>query len=238
MGDIWDTDTPVLRSADVGDLLALHSEHLIDGTPSKSQVLDQRLLEADGFRLTESNEQPVSKRIAIVSLLFNWPSTGGGIVHTAELAHFLSVDGYDVCHFFAVYEPWSVGGVRDTCCSKPKATIAPNGARTSFVYNKLGSQIRTTGPTGAISTTVYDVLNRTVGSIDPLGKRSTTVYDAANRTIASVNALNQRSTTVYNAANQAIANINAAGIRSNKHRGHPNLTDSDFGILCDAAKPA
>ena len=113
MGDIWDTDTPVLRSADVRDLLGLHSEHLIDGTPSKSQVLNQRLLEADGFRLTESIEKPISKRIAIVSLLFNWPSTGGGIVHTAELAQFLSVDGYDVCHFFAVYEPWSVGGVRE-----------------------------------------------------------------------------------------------------------------------------
>lgn len=74
-------------------------------------------------------------------------------------------------------------------------SLAPTGARTSFVYNKLGSKIRTTGATGAISTTVYDVLNRTVGNLEPLGKRSNTVYDAANRTVASVNALNQRSTT-------------------------------------------
>jgi len=43
--------------------------------------------------------------------LFNWPSTGGGIVHTAELAQFLSLDGYEVCHFYAVYLPWSVGEV-------------------------------------------------------------------------------------------------------------------------------
>lgn len=113
MGDIWHAGTPALRSANFRDLLAIDSEHRINEMSSKSQVLNQRLLAADGIRLTESIEKPISKRIAIVSLLFNWPSTGGGIVHTAELAQFLSVDGYDVCHFFAVYEPWSVGGVRE-----------------------------------------------------------------------------------------------------------------------------
>lgn len=84
-----------------------------------------------------------------------------------------------------------------TCCSKPKAVIAPNGSRTSFVYNAVGNQIRTVAATGTISTTVYDVLNRPVASIDSFGKRTTMVYDAAGRTIATVNALNQRCTTVY-----------------------------------------
>ncbi len=53
-------------------------------------------------------------RVAIVSLLFNWPTTGGGNVHTAELALFLSRAGYEVRHFHARYDPWGVGNVSGT----------------------------------------------------------------------------------------------------------------------------
>ncbi|MBX3436538.1 MAG: glycosyltransferase family 4 protein [Planctomycetaceae bacterium] len=52
-------------------------------------------------------------RIAILSLLFNWPSTGGGTIHTKELADVLQADGYDVRHVYAVYEPWGVGHVAE-----------------------------------------------------------------------------------------------------------------------------
>jgi glycosyltransferase involved in cell wall biosynthesis len=48
-------------------------------------------------------------RVAIVSLLFNWPSTGGGTVHTAEIGKFLSQTGYEVCHFVAEHSGWGVG---------------------------------------------------------------------------------------------------------------------------------
>lgn len=50
-------------------------------------------------------------RTAILSILFNWPSTGGGTVHTAETAKFLSRAGYDVKHFYAQYAGWGVGHV-------------------------------------------------------------------------------------------------------------------------------
>ena len=50
-------------------------------------------------------------RIAILSFLFNWPSTGGGIVHTTELTNFLARAGYDVKHFHARYQPWGIGGI-------------------------------------------------------------------------------------------------------------------------------
>ncbi len=83
-------------------------------SPSWAKILNRRLLAADGFVVDTLPRNAVPFRIAIVSLLFNWPSTGGGIVHTAELAQFLSLDGYDVCHFFAVYEPWSVGAVTES----------------------------------------------------------------------------------------------------------------------------
>jgi glycosyltransferase involved in cell wall biosynthesis len=51
-------------------------------------------------------------KVALVSFLFNWPSTGGGIVHTFELAQFLQRAGYRVQHYFATYEPWQVGCVQ------------------------------------------------------------------------------------------------------------------------------
>lgn len=53
------------------------------------------------------------QRIAIVSLLFNWPSTGGGTVHTKELGDFLTRAGYEVCHFYAANASWGVGNVSE-----------------------------------------------------------------------------------------------------------------------------
>jgi len=53
------------------------------------------------------------QKVAILSLLFNWPSTGGGTVHTKELAENLQRVGYAVRHLYARYEPWDVGQVRE-----------------------------------------------------------------------------------------------------------------------------
>jgi glycosyltransferase involved in cell wall biosynthesis len=50
-------------------------------------------------------------KVAILSFLFNWPSTGGGIVHTVELAQFLGEAGYIIQHFFARYSDWGIGQV-------------------------------------------------------------------------------------------------------------------------------
>jgi glycosyltransferase involved in cell wall biosynthesis len=52
-------------------------------------------------------------RVALLSFLFNWPSTGGGNVHSYELALFLARAGYDVRHFYVRYEPWQIGNVPD-----------------------------------------------------------------------------------------------------------------------------
>jgi len=111
----------LMRSASATTIQSAEIACLIDSAlglgRSRADVLNRRLLEADA-RIDEVSEPsattPPPFRLAIVSLLFNWPSTGGGIVHTAELAQFLSLDGYDVCHFFAVYEPWSVGTVTES----------------------------------------------------------------------------------------------------------------------------
>ncbi|MGL4462246.1 MAG: hypothetical protein ACRC1K_08825 [Planctomycetia bacterium] len=50
-------------------------------------------------------------RVAVVSFLFNWPSTGGGIIHTVELARFLEKAGYEVVHVYAAKPDWGVGRV-------------------------------------------------------------------------------------------------------------------------------
>ena len=52
-------------------------------------------------------------RVAILSFLFNWPSTGGGNIHTVELAKFLASAGYDVKHIHARYADWQIGRVDD-----------------------------------------------------------------------------------------------------------------------------
>jgi glycosyltransferase involved in cell wall biosynthesis len=57
--------------------------------------------------------QSTPVRVAILSLLFNWPSTGGGIVHTVELARFLAKSGFCVQHFFARHDPWGIGRVEN-----------------------------------------------------------------------------------------------------------------------------
>lgn len=62
-------------------------------------------LAADSFRTGKR------ARIAVLSLLFNWPSHGGGTVHTAEAGRFLTAAGHTVRHFFARYEPWGIGRI-------------------------------------------------------------------------------------------------------------------------------
>ena len=107
----WDSSAP-LTDAEIRSFAGI-PENPANVPPSYATVLNRRLLDADDLLSVAAPQESVPFRIAIVSLLFNWPSTGGGIVHTAELAQFLSLDGYEVCHFFAVYEPWSVGNVTE-----------------------------------------------------------------------------------------------------------------------------
>ncbi|MDR3637364.1 MAG: glycosyltransferase family 4 protein [Isosphaeraceae bacterium] len=57
---------------------------------------------------TESRDRV---RVAILSFLFNWPSTGGGNIHTVELGRFLSEAGYQVKHVYARYPAWGIGRV-------------------------------------------------------------------------------------------------------------------------------
>lgn len=118
-------DLAVLAALD-GDLAGAHAalrDALAAGGPCEPARLNAAVLEAElasrcpqpgtaASALSGPSVPPTGPvRVAVLSLLFNWPSTGGGTVHTAELAHFLARAGYDVRHFYARYPGWGVGAV-------------------------------------------------------------------------------------------------------------------------------
>ena len=69
--------------------------------------------EGEEVREGTRNLPPPSEaiKVAVVSFLFNWPSTGGGIVHTIELVEQLEKVGFEVKHFYVRYTPWEIGRV-------------------------------------------------------------------------------------------------------------------------------
>lgn len=73
--------------------------------------LNLTVLDRDEKESEPVQEQVALGRIAILSFLFNWPSTGGGIVHTVELAQFLGKAGFEVQHFHAQNPAWEIGRV-------------------------------------------------------------------------------------------------------------------------------
>ncbi len=86
--------------------------------------LNRDLLEADGyFRENDSrsphssiaspSQDPNATKVAVLSFLFNWPSKGGGIVHTVELCDFLQRAGYTVQHIYVRYDPEEIGVVTE-----------------------------------------------------------------------------------------------------------------------------
>lgn len=85
----------------------------LDPTNAAAQM-NWEILKADQFLHRNVNSiTPTERatRIAILSFLFNWPSTGGGIVHTVELCDFLQRAGYEVEHFYTRFDPWELGVV-------------------------------------------------------------------------------------------------------------------------------
>ncbi len=103
-------DDPECRSARLNhDMMLAELERVEPGAnyrPAPPQLVHAPRQPA----LTRDSERaPV--RVAILSFLFNWPSTGGGNVHTYELAKFLDRAGYEVRHIYARHPEWGIGAV-------------------------------------------------------------------------------------------------------------------------------
>lgn len=92
-------------------------ESLSQKCSSPSAAIHNRNMLAESFaRCPSRHEKSFPRaRVAVVSFLFNWPSTGGGIVHTVELTQFLQRAGYDVQLIHPVYPEWGIGQVSENC---------------------------------------------------------------------------------------------------------------------------
>lgn len=104
------------------------------------------------------DRSPARRKVAIVSFLFNWPSTGGGIVHTVELAAFLERAGYDVRLFGVRYEPWNIGQV-DAGCPFPVEVIPfePGEWSLEGIREKLRAAVDRFAPDSVIVTDAWNV---------------------------------------------------------------------------------
>jgi glycosyltransferase involved in cell wall biosynthesis len=79
--------------------------------PTGERTTEAMTVWPDLSKSVVASQPPI--KVVILSFLFNWPSTGGGIVHTVELGKFLAGAGYSVRHIYAHYAPWGIGEVRD-----------------------------------------------------------------------------------------------------------------------------
>ena len=89
--------------------------------------------------LPQSLSETRPARVAILSLLFNWPSTGGGTVHTAELGKFLGRAGYEVRHIYACFPDWGLGNVSQPT-GAPSVPLVFNAS--SWNANSIQSRFR------------------------------------------------------------------------------------------------
>ena len=86
-------------------------------------------------------------RVAVLSLLFNWPSTGGGNMHTAGLVEFLGRDGFAVRHFYAHYEPWGIGRVtRDDLVASEALAFAESEWNVPAIRQRFRAAVDAFGP--------------------------------------------------------------------------------------------
>ncbi|MFO0915197.1 MAG: glycosyltransferase family 4 protein [Pirellulales bacterium] len=95
----WDTAHVDLESA------------CLDAATNRMAALNLNSLETV---LIHRQQRARRVRIVIVSALFNWPSHGGGNVHTIELAVALQHAGYDVHHLYLEHVSWDIGRVAES----------------------------------------------------------------------------------------------------------------------------
>lgn len=111
------TETIISRTlAECRGVRARDLSAALGGLPADKQSSAELAIQALQDALSSAEVQSPQRRvrIAILSLLFNWPSTGGGTVHTAESAKFLSNAGYEVRHFYARNPEWGLGEVTES----------------------------------------------------------------------------------------------------------------------------
>ena len=105
------------KYARAGFIAAIENNDFKEPAKSNLAMLESRMSRKDISNSVLIPKVPKQSsqqcKVAVVSFLFNWPSTGGGNIHTVELAQFLIRAGYEVRHFFVEFKPWGIGRVRE-----------------------------------------------------------------------------------------------------------------------------
>ena len=101
---------------------------------------------------------PPCVRVAVVSFLFNWPSTGGGNMHTAGLVDFLGRDGYEVRHFYARFPDWGIGRVIDDGLADSEAIeFAPSEWNVPTIRQQFRAAVDSFGPDYAVISDTWNM---------------------------------------------------------------------------------
>jgi glycosyltransferase involved in cell wall biosynthesis len=135
-----------IEAARAGFLAALGLDSACQPARSNLEMLEQLAASLNDTHkvpapLSCSTQEPeaTTTRVAILSFLFNWPSTGGGIVHTFELAQFLGRAGYEVQHFYPRFPGWEIGVVPE---SLPFASTALEFDETTWNVESIQARVR------------------------------------------------------------------------------------------------
>ena len=121
--------------------------------------------EGDGERGRPIPPRPATRhpsadttRVAILSFLFNWPSTGGGNIHTVELATFLARAGYEVRHYHPRFPDWGIGSVSvDMPVASEALEFDPTGWNLQAIRSRFRSAVDRFGPDSVIITDAWNM---------------------------------------------------------------------------------
>jgi hypothetical protein len=92
----------------------------------------------------ESRDRPV--KVAVVSAMFNWPSSGGGNVHTVQLAMALQNAGCEVRHIFLRYPTWSIGKVEENSIPSQAIGFSESDWSLATVQDRVRNAVREYAP--------------------------------------------------------------------------------------------
>ena len=110
----------ILSRENIGKRFKTIIDSILSNEISKKQNKPKLPILQNSFQLKKdhnierTNQESVAQtaaKIAIISFLYNWPSTGGGNIHTTELVQFLGRAGYDVQHICVRFDPWQIGQI-------------------------------------------------------------------------------------------------------------------------------
>jgi glycosyltransferase involved in cell wall biosynthesis len=85
-------------------------------------------------------------KLVIVSGLFNWPSGGGGNVHTVQLAMALERADCEVHHLFLEYEPWLIGRVEGNSIESQPIRFRESEWSLAEVQSRIRAAVRAHSP--------------------------------------------------------------------------------------------